>query len=72
MKGEDGQIGIDRIFKYEELEKLKAYFEEKIGQEIEFPHLNVSPIEDYKLAPEIEQRLKQHLKYEYALYNNLS
>ena len=68
---EDGEIGVDKIFRYEELDKLKQYFEEKIGKEIEFPVMNVSPKEERLLSPEVEAKLKEFLKKEYEIYEKL-
>lgn len=72
LKDNKGKPGDIKIFKYENLNKIKNYFERKTGQKIEIPTLNVSPKVDYDLDPALEQRLKEFLKVDYEIYNALS
>ena len=67
----DGTVGVDKIFKYEDMTSMQKYFEDKIGKKIEFPNLNISPIIEYKLTPQLENRLKSSLKEDYEIYNSL-
>ncbi len=67
----NGKIGVDKIFKYEDLDKLKVYFEEKIGKIIEFPVMNVSPTEELMLDDELKGELENYLKFDYIIYNGL-
>ncbi len=71
LKNNKGEIGVDKIFKYEELEELKKYFEEKIGKKLDFPRMNASPKIDYELDIETEKQLKKHLQVDYEIYNSL-
>ncbi len=67
-----GEIGVDKIFKYEDFDNIINYFEKKIGKKLTIPKINVSPKIGYELDTDIEIRLKEHLKDEYDLYNSLT
>ena len=66
-----GNIGVDRVFKYEDLDKLKEYFENKIGKRIELPVMNVSPKEEFLLDEELKFKLRDYLEIDYNIYNGL-
>lgn len=72
LKDNTGQKGEIKIFKYENLEEIKKYFEEKIGKKLKIPVLNISPKVDYDLDPKIEKRLKEFFKKDYDVYNTLN
>ena len=72
LMNKDGEIGVDKIFKYENLNSLKNYFENKIGKSIEFPVMNVSPKEDLLLDEKLRSELENYLKNDYLIYNNIN
>ncbi|WBU61059.1 hypothetical protein [Paracoccus albus] len=59
---------IDRIFRYEEIEKFTHFLDETLGCEIVLPRVNVPPEADVSLPPEIEQDLRQALRLDVELY----
>ena len=67
----NGKVGVDKIFKYENMVEIKEYFELKVGEKIEFPRLNISPIIEYRLTSEVKHCLKDFLKVDYEIYNTL-
>ena len=71
LRNRKGEVGIDRVFRYERMDLLKEYFEKKIGQKIDFPSMNISPKEPLELNPEIRDRLLEYLSEEYRIYNTL-
>ena len=46
--GADGRLGVDRLFAYDQLDSLAAYFSERVGQELSLHALNVSPSKVYR------------------------
>lgn len=69
---EDGSLGVDRIFRIDNMEGFKSYFEEKVGEEINIPIENVSPSMDMDLGRFREWRIKRYLSREYEIYDSLS
>lgn len=72
LLGKDGEVAVDKIFKYENIEKIIEYIEQKIGKRLEIPMLNISASIDYNLDSELEIRLKEFLKSDYEIYNELN
>ena len=71
IRTKDHKVGVQNIFRYEELDKLQKYFEKKIGHRIDFPVMNVSPKETRELGKTMETKLRNFLKKEYDIYNTL-
>lgn len=44
----DGALGVDRLFAYEQLDSLAAYFSGLVGHELSLQAMNVSPSKVYK------------------------
>jgi hypothetical protein len=44
----EGQLGVDRLYAYDNLPNLAAYFSERVGQPLSLGAINVSPTKVYK------------------------
>lgn len=44
----DGRLGVDRLYAYDNLPDLAAYFSERVGQQLSLGAINVSPTKVYK------------------------
>ena len=71
LKNENGEVGMDRIFRYERLDIVQKYFENKIGEKIVLPVYNVSPKEVLELDDSIEKRLRELFREDYEVYLSL-
>ena len=71
LRDKEGNVGVDRLIRYEEMDKLKNYFKNKLGEELDIPKMNVSPKEDIELSGEIRKKLRNHLKKEYEIYDGI-
>ena len=65
-------VGVDRLFRYEEIGSFVHFLEERLGCEITLPRLNVSPAADTALSPETEARMRQKAAADFALYERLT
>lgn len=65
----DAQLGVDRLFRFEEIDRFTTFLEEQLDFPLELPMLNVSPPGDLALPPALEDELRRYLAPEYALYN---
>ncbi|WP_137700292.1 sulfotransferase family protein [Marimonas lutisalis] len=63
---------VDRIFRYESLDGLITYLEERLGQGITLPRLNVSPSADLSLAPARAARLRHTCAADFDLWESLA
>lgn len=64
--------GLDRLFRYEEIETFVHFLEDRLGCKIVLPRLNVSPPGDLYLSPQTERRLRKAAARDYAIYETLS
>lgn len=73
LSGPDGaELGVDRLFRYEGIDRFLAFLEERLDFAIELPRLNVSPPGMLDLPGDTAARLRAHLAPEYRLYDRLT
>ncbi len=68
----DGTPGVDRIFRYEDIDTFVHFLEDRLGCEIHLPRLNVSPKAQLDLTDATRAALRQALAADYALYDRLT
>ncbi|WP_309663445.1 hypothetical protein [Tabrizicola sp.] len=71
LRPRQGQ-GLDRLFRYEDIDGFVAFLEDRLGCEIILPRLNVSPVGMTGLSAETEALLREVAVEDYALYATLS
>jgi hypothetical protein len=64
-------VGVDRLFRYEEIETFVTFLEDRLGCEIILPRLNVSPAGATELTPETRALLQDVAADDYAMYETL-
>ncbi|ROU03931.1 sulfotransferase family 2 domain-containing protein [Histidinibacterium lentulum] len=64
----DGGLGVDHLFRYEELPALMAFIEARLGLRPETKRLNVSPPMELALSAEVEARFRQRRAREFAVW----
>lgn len=69
--GEDGTPGVDRIFRYEDIDTFVHFLEDRLGCEIILPRLNVSPMGALDLPAETTAALRDVFRADYRLYDSL-
>ena len=70
LRPRQGQ-GVDRLFRYEEIDTFVHFLEERLGCEIILPRLNVSPPGLTDLTPQTEALLREAAAEDFALYQTL-
>jgi hypothetical protein len=65
-------VGVDRLFRYEEIDSFVHFLEDRLDCEITLPRLNVSPAGVTDLAPETEALLRDFAAEDFALYATLT
>jgi hypothetical protein len=55
----DGQIGVDYLFRYEAQTRIAAFLEQRFGGPIALPRKNVSPSMGLSLSPDVAARLRK-------------
>ncbi|WP_096786360.1 hypothetical protein [Rhodobacter sp. CZR27] len=67
-----GGAGVDRLFRYEDIDSFIDFLEERLGCEIILPRLNVSPSASLELTPDTEALLRRALQKDYEIYDTLA
>lgn len=63
-----GQPGVDRLFRYEEPERLHAFLEKRFDRALEFKRLNTSPPMALSLSRGVQARLRDEAAQEFEFY----
>jgi hypothetical protein len=64
-------VGVDRLFRYEDIDAFVRFLEDRLDCEIILPRLNVSPIGATELSAETEALLQDAAAEDYGLYRTL-
>lgn len=65
----DATLGVERLFRFEDLGRFIGFLEEQLDFPIELPRLNVSPAGDMALPDALRAEMMAFLAPEYALYD---
>lgn len=72
---EGGRVQVNRVFDYARLDLLIAFLSDRLGQALELPRVNVSPVlpQDALTLPEaLEARYRDRFAEEFALYDRVA
>ncbi len=70
LKSRNGQ-GLDRLFRYEDIDSFVDYLEDRLNCVITLPRVNVSPAGEMHLEPATEKLLRISAADDFALYETL-
>jgi len=65
----DGEIGAQHLFQYEQWDKVIHYLEDRLDMTITLKQKNVSPKMDLHLSPAVEARLRDKRADEFAVWD---
>lgn len=65
----EGEIGAQHLFQYEQWDKVIAYLEERLDVTITLKDKNVSPKMDLTLSPDVEEKLREKRAAEFAVWD---
>lgn len=67
----DGSIGVDRIFRLDQMDSIAAYLAKKLGKKVVIPQKNRSiPTDGLTLDEALAKRLRTALQKDYELYES--
>lgn len=74
VSGPDGRVGVDHIFRYDEIGTLCQWIAARTGAPLALPRLNVSPDarEAAELSPAMRRRLTEELGRDFEIYESLA
>ena len=75
VSAERNTIGVDRIFRYDHMDRMVAYLTERLGTEIPLEHHNVSPRAPWigsKLSARQRDALRASIARDYEIYETIA
>ncbi len=69
VRGDESEIGVDRMFRFEQLDRAVQFLEERAGFKITLERRNVSPSRPLELSTDVESELRVFLEPEYRLWD---
>ena len=64
----DGEIGADHLFQYEQWDKVIGYLEDRLVMKIVLKQQNMSPKMDLQLSPRVEEKLRDKRAAEFEVW----
>lgn len=71
VRDRDGEVGVDRIFRYDDLPVFVDFLSNRIGERIHLDAVNVSPPAELRLPSATRAALRLDLAPEYAIYDGI-
>ena len=72
VRGPKGDLSVDHLFQYEAMPRVIAFLEDRLGQSIVLPQLNVSPAAPTPLDPQMRAKLKRKRAAEFEVWQAAS
>jgi hypothetical protein len=72
VRNGQGHIGVDRIYRYDDVDDLVSYIAARLGRDIRLSRVNPSPERRATLSAAVEAAARTHLAPEYHIYENLT
>lgn len=64
----DGEVGVEHLFRYEAQPRIIGYLEERLGMSITLKQKNVSPAMDLSLSDDVAAKLRQKKAAEFEIW----
>lgn len=70
ISGPRQPVLVDHLFRFEEMDRFQAFWQERLGFEIELPHHNKSPERPPELSTTTRSRLEAFLSQDFDIWEN--
>jgi hypothetical protein len=68
LSDKDGKLGVDYLFCYEDMAGLLRFLENRLGRQVTIGRLNVSPVAELALSPELHKELRRRFAQDFEIY----
>lgn len=68
---EDGTLGVERLFRYEDMDRAVAFLSERLEVEIELGEKNISAKIPVSLAPELDAACRARFRREFDIHDSI-
>lgn len=67
-----GDLGVDRLFRFDDLGALVAYLNKRLRVTVELEHLNASPVASSAVSSDVADAYRRYAAKEYTLYESVN
>ncbi len=71
MSDKEGEVGMSHLFRYEDMDGLVRFLQNRLGKQIQLGRANQSPKAELTLSPNLRTELETALAADYDIYNRL-
>ena len=71
VQDREGGVGIDHLFRYEEVDRLVDWISDRTGWAVELDRLNVSPKLSGKLSDTVRRRMEAEMARDFEIYDQI-
>lgn len=71
MSDKDGVVGMSHLFRYEDIDGLVRFLQNRIGKQFQLGRANQSPVAELDLSPVLRSELMLKLAPDYEIYDRL-
>lgn len=72
MSGKDGQVGMSHLFRYEDMDGLVRFLQNRLGKQFTLGHANQSPEGKLSLSPDLLRQYQNAYAQDFEIYDRLS
>lgn len=72
LTDDQGKLAVDRLYRYDRIENLVRFMEDRLGTSLDISRANVSPKGPVELSDAMRNRLMREAAAEFALWDSLS
>jgi hypothetical protein len=67
----DGTLGMSHLFRYDQLDTMVAFLEDRLKKRIKLPQMNVSPKAELSLSPDLLKELQNAYARDFEIYHSI-
>ena len=71
MSDKDGEVGMSHLFRYDDMDGLVRFLQNRLGKQFQLGRSNQSPKAELTLSPDLRTELETALAADYEIYNRL-
>jgi hypothetical protein len=71
VSAKDDTMGMTRLFRYDQMDKMVAFLEDRLKKQIKLPQTNVSPKSELSLSPALLKELQKSCARDFEIYDSI-
>ncbi len=72
VSAKNGTLGMSHLFRYDQLDTMVTFLENRLNKRIKLPHINVSPKADLSLSPDLLKEFQNAYARDFEIYHSIA